>query len=89
MGTGHRAINNCQAERCDPGPDNPYRTPDSIPIVVVVHWSDGSTTEELIACGSLYDPSGYVRDLQHQSADLLMRRCRYIECHMPCRTRRS
>ncbi|MFN8596720.1 MAG: hypothetical protein U0559_11140 [Anaerolineae bacterium] len=52
------------ADRCDPGPDNPYRTPDCpIPIVVVVHWSDGSTTEELIACGSLYDPSGYVRDL--------------------------
>lgn len=52
------------ADRCDPGPDNPYRTPDCpIPIVVVVHWSNGSTTEELIACGSLYDPSGYVRNV--------------------------
>ncbi|HSD82935.1 MAG TPA: hypothetical protein VLG46_03705, partial [Anaerolineae bacterium] len=49
-------------ERCDPGPDNPYRTPDCpIPIVIVIHWADGSTTEELIACGALYDPSGYVR----------------------------
>jgi hypothetical protein len=51
-------------ERCDPGPDNPYRTPDCpIPFVVVIHWSDGSTTEELIACGALYDPSGYVRNI--------------------------
>jgi hypothetical protein len=49
-------------ERCDPGPDNPYRTPDCpIPIVIVIHWADGSVTEELIACGALYDPSGYVR----------------------------
>jgi hypothetical protein len=48
-------------ERCDPGPDNPYRTPDCpIPIVVVIYWADGSITEELIACGALYDPSGYV-----------------------------
>jgi len=50
-------------ERCDQGPDNPYRTPDCpIPIVVVIYWSDGTTTEELIACGALYDPSGYVRN---------------------------
>jgi alpha-tubulin suppressor-like RCC1 family protein len=51
-------------ERCEPGPDNPYRTPDCpIPIVVVIYWSDGTTTEELIACGALYDPSGYVRNI--------------------------
>jgi alpha-tubulin suppressor-like RCC1 family protein len=51
-------------ERCDPGPDNPYRTPDCpIPIVVVIHWANGSITEELVACGALYDPSGYVRNI--------------------------
>lgn len=51
-------------ERCDPGPDNPYRTPDCpIPIVVVIYWADGSITEELIGCIALYDPSGYVRNI--------------------------
>ncbi|CAG0935804.1 hypothetical protein TFLX_04654 [Thermoflexales bacterium] len=49
-------------ERCDYGPDNPYRTPECpIPIVILVHWADGSITEELIGCIALYDPSGYVR----------------------------
>ena len=52
------------AERCDPGPDNPYRSPDCpIPIVIIIHWADGSTTEELIGCMALYDPSGYVRNI--------------------------
>ncbi len=51
------------AERCDPGPDNPYWSPEClIPIVVIVRWADGSVTEELIGCLALYDPSGYVRD---------------------------
>lgn len=51
-------------ERCDPGPDNPYWSPEClIPIVIVVYWSDGTTTEELIGCLALYDPSGYVRDI--------------------------
>lgn len=52
------------AERCDPGPDNPYWSPEClIPIVVIVRWADGSVTEELIGCLALYDPSGYVRDI--------------------------
>jgi alpha-tubulin suppressor-like RCC1 family protein len=51
-------------ERCDPGPDNPYRTPDCpIPIVIIIYWADGSITEELIGCMALYDPSGYVRNV--------------------------
>ena len=51
-------------ERCDYGPDNLYRTPDCpIPIVIIIYWADSTSTEELIGCMTLYDPSGYVRDI--------------------------
>ncbi len=48
---------------CDQDPGDPNSTPDcKTPFVVTTLWSDGSTTKEIVACGGLFDPSGYVRD---------------------------